>query len=226
MKKRLVNNKDQNSFWQNRKNQRDYKHEIVKFFSLQRINHINDVIDLDDLESGLDVGCGDGFATYYYQEYIAKMYGGDISKEMIKNNPLPKENLSIINAECMDGISDKSYDLVNCWEVLHHLEKPHRAIEEMRRISKKYIVVFEPNRNNLLQTIFGLVVKEERGTLRSSKRYLEKLFLDNNIKIIHSLYCGRIFPNKLPIFVFPFIKMLPFKANKLTGTSILLVGEL
>ncbi len=132
--------------------------------------------------------------------------------------------ISIIDAENM-VLPDQSYDMAIMWEVLNHLDDPAKSVAEMARISKKYVVIFEPNRDNILQFMFGLLMKEERGTLRSSRSYLEGLVKKAGLKIIASDYCGKIPPNKTPLWLFNMTKSLPFVSGRLTSISIAIVAE-
>jgi SAM-dependent methyltransferase len=49
-----------------------------------------------------------------------------------------------VDAEDM-AIPDNSYDIVFAHEVLHHCRSPHRALCEMLRVSRRYIIFMEPN---------------------------------------------------------------------------------
>ena len=147
---------------------------------LERVEEIISLIP-KDVKTILEVGCGDGFATYYFDKEIDLVEGGDISENMISNNPVDKDRLKIIDAEDLN-LPDESYDLVYTWEVLHHVQDPQKAVKEMARVAKKYVVIFEPNNMNILQIGFALLNKEERGTLRSSKNFLENLCENSNLK--------------------------------------------
>jgi SAM-dependent methyltransferase len=49
-----------------------------------------------------------------------------------------------LDAEQID-LPDESFDLVFASEVLHHCSSPHRALCEMLRVSRKYVLFMEPN---------------------------------------------------------------------------------
>jgi SAM-dependent methyltransferase len=49
-----------------------------------------------------------------------------------------------IDAEQID-LPSESFDLVFASEVLHHCVSPHRAVCEMLRVSRKYVLFMEPN---------------------------------------------------------------------------------
>lgn len=95
----------------------------------------------------LEAGCGEGDVTYFiaglYKD--AKIKGFDISETVVNkakakclNVKFVKDNIYKINEE------DAKYELVIACEVLEHLEKPEKAIKELRRISSKYVLISVP----------------------------------------------------------------------------------
>jgi SAM-dependent methyltransferase len=214
----------QKQFWANNKNPRGFDHPVVEFFARQRIDYVKRHIDLSEVGSAFDVGCGDGFATYYFAQSIPRVEGGDISELMLEHNPLDGRALKVIDAENLE-LPDESYELVYLWEVLHHLKDPARAVREMRRVSSRYVVIFEPNRANLLQFAFGLLNPQERGTLRSSKGYLEALVRQADLEIVACDYCGKIPPNKTPGWLFEVVRRLPFRSSRATGISVAVIAR-
>jgi hypothetical protein len=95
----------------------------------------------------------------------------------------------------------------------------------MSRVSSRYVVIFEPNRANLLQFAFGLLNPQERGTLRSSKAYLRSLAQAAGLEVIACDYCGKIPPNKTPRWLFTIVKRLPFKSSRVTGISVAVIAR-
>lgn len=212
----------QAKYWD--QNGRSFDHPIVTFFAKQRLKYVKKYIDLSKISSAFDVGCGDGFATHYFAKYIKNIKGGDISEAMLAHNPIPRKNLQVIDAENMP-IKSETYDLVYTWEVLHHVPDPAKAVSEMARISKDYVLIFEPNRNHIMQFIFGLIVKEERGTIRSSRKYLKKICEEAGLEIVKAEHVGKFPPNKTPFWLFKIAKKLPFKSTILTGISVVIVAR-
>lgn len=223
--KDYLTNEFQEEYWNKNKNQRGYDHPVVKFFVKQRLDYLKQYIDFAKLKSAFDVGCGDGFSTYYLSKLLPLVEGGDIAENMLVNNPIPRQKLKIIDAQDMKEIASNTYDLSITWEVLHHVDDPQKVVNEMARIAKKYVVIFEPNRTNPLQFGFGLLNKQERGTLRSTKKYLETLCNQAGLTIIDSTFCGKIPPNKTPEALFKYVKRMKFKSNVLTGISIAIIAE-
>jgi SAM-dependent methyltransferase len=60
-----------------------------------------------------------------------------------------------VDAEAM-GLADNSYDLVLAHEVLHHCRSPHKALLEMLRVSRKYVILLEPNNSFAMRMFLRL----------------------------------------------------------------------
>lgn len=96
----------------------------------------------------LDVGCGEG-------ETIVKLKQARIGRELagVDNSEdalaIGKKQYRGIDIKLADiyqlPFKDNSFDLVLCTEVLEHLEKPSKALAELRRISSKYVLLSVPN---------------------------------------------------------------------------------
>lgn len=175
-------------------NRRPPNHPVVKAFVLPKINFIRKNINLLKNNTLLEAGCGNGFFTYYFAK-LCNVTGLDFSKQMLKLNPHHKlvqgdvENLPF---------DDNSFDAAFCSDLLHHLENPKKAIKEMKRVARKYIIISEPNRNNPLMFLFGLIKKEERKSLRFTKKFLNKICKELDLTPIKSLISGFTYPNKTP----------------------------
>lgn len=105
---------------------------------------------IEDLEvsSVLDVGCGEGFTLDKLQKkHIGKRLEGidntddaiEIGKKLHPDFVLKKGDVYELSYKT------DSFDLVICTEVLEHLEEPQKALSELIRVSKKYILLSVPN---------------------------------------------------------------------------------
>lgn len=100
----------------------------------------------DDVHSIADIGCGNGLITNKLGERF-KVIGIDRSVEALKNVTTDK-----LQASCDDiPLPDQSYDLILSSELLEHLDDKtfHKTIEEIKRLSKKYIIISVPNEESL-----------------------------------------------------------------------------
>lgn len=199
----------QKDYWEREEldERRHPRHVVIKEYVMPKINEIKKIIPIDKNTKLLDVGCGNGFFSYYFEK-ICDATGIDYSEKMIKRNPAQKKY--VMDATNMK-FEDNSFDIVFCNAFLHHVDNVNRVIEEMKRVSKKHVVILEPNRNNPLMFLFSLIVEEERKVLKFSLAYLERLVKSNGLKLISSFSYGLIVPNKTPKILLPLLKLFNFK---------------
>tara|TARA_B100000315_G_scaffold8245_1_gene8155 strand:- start:8869 stop:9546 length:678 start_codon:yes stop_codon:yes gene_type:complete len=196
---------NQKVFWNNKRERRKPDHPVIQAFVEPKIRCIEETIKKRSLSkrlSLLDIGCGNGFFTYYF-ERIYDTTALDFSIYMLKNNHCHKR---IYGSATTLPFSDGSFDITFCSNLLHHLDNHEDAVLEMKRVSRKYLVLSEPNRNNPLMFLFGLLKKEERGTIRFSLEYMKKLMNTAGLNLILITSIGAILPNKTPKFALPVLK--------------------
>jgi ubiquinone/menaquinone biosynthesis C-methylase UbiE len=207
----MTNDLRQHVYWEIEHNFRAYDHPVVAFFALQRIKYIKQRLSLQDVKNALDVGCGNGFSTYYLCPYVADIWAMDRSWRMLVQHPMYHTGrLSLADAFDLP-FADSSFDLVYGWEVLHHLSDPHRVIAEMARVSRRYILIAEPNRNNPAQFALALLDPEHRWTLRYSLNYMRNLFETAGLNVEWSGCGGWLFPNVTPLWLLFIIGKLPYQ---------------
>jgi SAM-dependent methyltransferase len=215
---------DQTAYWMRRKNRRAYDHEVVETFAEQRIRYLARRLDFTTIHSAFDYGCGDGFSSYYMARHVRHVEGGDPSAYMLQHNPLPEAHRHLLVNDRIP-FPDNAFDLVYCWEVLHHAEEPERIVNEMARVASKYVVVFEPNGLNPAQWLFGLIKREERGTWRFRTSYMMELARRCDLRVIRVANVGWIFPNMTPRWLCRVVKRLPFEAPLVTISTCLIAEK-
>jgi ubiquinone/menaquinone biosynthesis C-methylase UbiE len=127
---------------------------------------------------------------------------------MLQINPVKKTSLMDANDLKFE---DNSFDVVFCHALLHHVEDIAKVMQEMKRVSRKYVIILEPNRNNPLMFLFASLVKEERKALKFSLSYLTDIVSRNDLRVVTSFSYGMIVPNKTPTFLLPLVKLFNFK---------------
>jgi len=115
----------------------------------ERVEEIKNTIPLN-IESVLDVGCGNGFFINSLKEgrrQYKNLVGLDLSKEALKHVKTEKKLGNISNLQ----FKNNAFDLVTCLETLEHLPQKDfkRGILELQRVSKKYILITVPNDDDL-----------------------------------------------------------------------------
>ena len=111
-------------------------------------NNISKTIENLKFDSVLDCGCGEGLLLKFLEDKInnvKKISAIDIDPEEIKSaqKNIPFCEVSVGSVYDLK-FADNLYDLVLCTEVLEHLEDPVKAMTEISRVSKKYVVFSVP----------------------------------------------------------------------------------
>jgi ubiquinone/menaquinone biosynthesis C-methylase UbiE len=200
----------QREIFENYTRGRPSDHPVVSFYARQRLEAVARWFDLHSVSSALDVGCGNGFSTYYMREHIANIFAVDQSNYMLTRHLLKSSGqLSQADAARLP-FADNSFDLVYCWEVLHHLSNPALTVAEMARVSRQYVLLVEPNGRHPLMMAFALTHPEERWLLRFTSAYIRKLLKGANLRIQHLSRGGWIFPNLTPLWMLPILGKIPY----------------
>jgi ubiquinone/menaquinone biosynthesis C-methylase UbiE len=211
----------QKDYWERKAldSRRPPDHPVVRQYVMPKINFIRRHIPLDPQTRFLDVGCGNGFFSYYFNQ-TCKVVGVDFSEKMLAKNPIPQKLL--MDAAHL-SFQDFAFDVVFCHALLHHVEDMDAVLTEMRRVSRKYVIILEPNRNNPLMHLFSSLVPEERKALKFSMDYLKEKMAQNRLKLVASGSHGMTVPNKTPTFLLPLAKLLDFEQP--FGMTNILIAE-
>lgn len=132
-------------------NQEDFWNQHYKDNTAEqkRLIEIINIIP-EDVKSILDVGCGNGILLNKLLELnnYKKLVGIDNSEGALSFVKVERARASIDNIP----FEDRSFDLVFCNEVLEHLKANvfDKALGELKRISRKYIIVTVPNNEDLV----------------------------------------------------------------------------
>lgn len=97
------------------------------------------------VEVAHEIGVGEGRSTMRLKALVPKLSGSEFVTDLVviaqKNNP----ELNIFNESIYDlTFEDESVDLIFLLEVLEHLDYPKLALKELKRVSKKYIILGVP----------------------------------------------------------------------------------
>jgi ubiquinone/menaquinone biosynthesis C-methylase UbiE len=96
----------------------------------------------------LDVGCGEGFLMKTLEQHYPHlvMSGVDICEEALSyTRHINRKAYFVVGDVYSIPMKTHSYDLVLCTEVIEHLSKPLEALQEIKRISKRYCLLSVPN---------------------------------------------------------------------------------
>jgi SAM-dependent methyltransferase len=198
----MVDRKEQIEFWGKVQAKRKRpEHPVIQAMVQPKIELIKKFISLDG-KAILDVGTGNGYFAYYLSKYTS-VVGIDISEPLLRTNPV----LQKVKCDAQSlPFKDSSFDIVISSNLLHHLNDPKEAVSEMRRVSRRYVILSDANRNNPFLFLYALIKRIERGCLNISEAYLSKILSDLNMRIIFCSNTGFIVPNLLPVSLLKFFQ--------------------
>ena len=111
----------------------------------------------------IDVGCGTGRTLQWLKEFGFNPIGIDCSKSSV--NLCKRLGLDVLLMDAFKTtFKDREFDLVFAAGVIEHFSDFQPLIDEMCRISKKYILLVQPNRSSLyrkLANIYYLFIPEK-----------------------------------------------------------------
>jgi len=198
--------KIEKKYWESSKKRRPVSHPVVKFYCTQRVEYLKKNLDFSSIKTALDVGAGYGYSSFYFPSSI-ELVSSDFSFMNLTISPMRDK----IQTSSLDlPFRSHCFDLVYGWSFLHHLEKPEKAVDEMARVTKRYLVLLEPNKKNPIQFAFGLLHPMEHGTLKYDKKKLLSHLNDIKFKLISLEATGWLFAGASPTFSLAICKHLPF----------------
>jgi ubiquinone/menaquinone biosynthesis C-methylase UbiE len=130
----------------------------------------------------LEVGCAEGqnikniFGKNNY-------YGLDFSNKKIE---FAKKNVSknfVVGDALSIPFKANSFDIVFGRDILHHIEEKKKALSEMKRVSRKKIIIIEANGACPIMWLFGTFVKIEADVKNSKIDEIKKLLSSSGLKL-------------------------------------------
>jgi len=115
------------------------------------LKEIERVSDEYKINTFLEVGCAEGFTAHLVKNIFGfQTTVTDLSIEAVKR---AKEIYGIdgfeADVQSLDIFGDNSFDLVLCSETIEHVPFPEKAFSELKRITKKALIITVPAAKNL-----------------------------------------------------------------------------
>ena len=198
----IITDRDQDQYWRSVR-YRDGHDPIARAYAAPKLRYIERFVAMQGA-SILDVGCGTGVFTRLFADLTPHVVGLDYSEYMVGLNPWPRRLRA--RAEHLPFPSD-SFDVAFVANLLHHTTEPGRVVAELARVTRRHVVLIEPNRLNPVMLLFSLLVREERGGLRSSRGFLSGLLRACGLHVVRCRAMGMISQNNTPAWLVPVLRV-------------------
>jgi ubiquinone/menaquinone biosynthesis C-methylase UbiE len=179
-------------------------HQISNPYEVVRFRHILEFLGTESRNTVLDVGCGGGT----YTRILARaqlVIAVDVSSNAVKTakqSLLWKGNVFFVVCDLEHlPIRDMAVDKVACIDVLEHVERPQKAVNEMSRVlrSNGKMLLFTACGENkftleyMLRPFFGKLINSIRSTLghvsifttQNIRKMLSQDFMITRIEYMH-----------------------------------------
>lgn len=140
-------------------------------------------IDLPKSAKILDAGCGTGKLAHFWQNRGYDTLGIDISDSALSITA--KKGVKSIKADILQGLpfKDDYFDLVYSDGLLEHFVEPELVLDELFRVSGKYVLTLVP-RISTLKVFIDLLVPPPKEYKRADLDWIKmhEKFLPNKIQ--------------------------------------------
>lgn len=101
-----------------------------------------------DISSAAEIGCGEGFSTQKLRAMLpmaAAFDASDVEDRLVRAASAANPGV-VVSQESIYSLNrpDSSLDLVLALEVLEHLDDPQRAMRELCRVSRRWLILSVP----------------------------------------------------------------------------------
>ena len=111
------------------------KHRIMNYhnFFLENLNE-NDTV--------LDVGCGNGALTYDLGKKVKKIIGIDINENniIIAKNKFSRKNIEYIHGDILTEIPNQRFDVIILSNVLEHIDNRQELLKKLKKSASKILL--------------------------------------------------------------------------------------
>jgi len=157
-----------------------------------------------EFTSVLDVGCGDGYMCHVLASAgIQNVVGLDSANSRLRYAKATFPDGRFLQGDVFQlPFQDNSFDLVTAVEVLEHLERPRGALAELKRVSRRYVLLTVPF-NERLQTVFCpycLRGFHDKGHLQSfDKTRMHSLVSSQSMDVLRMIHYNPTIDSYLPL---------------------------
>lgn len=181
----------------------DPRDESVRGFAVPKIEWIAKSAPITPDTTILDVSAANGTFTWHLGELTEHVVGVDFSRPLLKR--------ALAGARCIQAdaallpFADESFDFVLESNFFHHVPDPETVLDEMVRVSKKYIVLVEPNRWHPPMAAFMALHPPDWKGLRFGPNHIRRLARRSCLSVVALSPQGMVYPNHTPAALVGFL---------------------
>ncbi len=199
----------------------------------KEVNYLIDFLKGKNLKkmSILEIGAGDGVSSSMIikalnpKRYVAT----ELSPEGVKKIKAKGVEAMQMDATSLDFKED-SFDMVCCFNTMHHVDNPGKMAQEMLRVTGKYFLLCEANGLSLPRKLLELTPRNRKANENSYSPSAYKCFFESKrlkwIKIRPFCFAFAFTPRPLigiAVFLSELFEKIPI--FRWQGSSILIYGE-
>jgi len=198
----------------------------INEFRTNVLDSILEDLKLQDSEirSCLDAGCGVGYFSKFLKEKRFDVTSFDIKEENIieAKKRVKDVDFFVDDLENLKNIKG-NFDLVLCFGLLYHLENPLKALRNLAKLTKKYLIIESMIIPDNKPT--ALLVKEEQE-LDQSKNYVALVPSEKLINLFLKLLDFKVYRIDLKYYKFNIHNDFKSSLFKNKGRTIILASRI
>jgi len=123
------------------------KNPAARILTDNFIKNVKAILKPLDYSNMLDIGCGEGFITNEIASLKkSRVTGIDLGDEPLKKARSRYGDIEFVKCSAYElPFEDSNFELVATLEILEHLDTPEKALEEIKRVAKKWIIFSVPD---------------------------------------------------------------------------------
>lgn len=181
-------------------------HDIVASFENKRWSQTQQKVEFrhkaalallpESTRTVLDVGCGEGVFLRMVRDAnpAVRTFGVDLSEKGIQRAREKDSQTTYVHTEAVYALpfDEGSFDVVTALDVLEHTLEPGLLLAEIRRVSKRYVILSVPNFSSFparLQVLLGEVPENNRPNKGHmywfTRNIVHALIRTHSLRVIH-----------------------------------------
>jgi ubiquinone/menaquinone biosynthesis C-methylase UbiE len=97
------------------------------------------------IEKAHEIGAGEGLSTLRLKSMVPLITASEFVEELVKKAQFNNPQIAVFQESVYDlKYGDDSVDLVFLLEVLEHLDYPEKALQEIKRVTSRYLILGVP----------------------------------------------------------------------------------